>query len=128
MAIINNTIKIESTDLTTDAISLTSLSTITGTVGGVSRVKIVGIAIGSKDLLIDEDQYTQGAKIWLYNPSSATTGEKIYITLDGVSEQVVLSGGDWALIPWSAAGSSTPVDVSAYAETTLNVLEFGVFN
>ena len=129
MAIVNHTIKLESADLTTDVIDLTVLNTLnSATQGGLTRQKVIPVTVGARVSLLDEDLYTIGARVWLYNPSTATTNEKIYVTLDGVTAQIVLSGGDWALIPWSASGNGTPADISVYAETTLNVLEFGVFN
>tara|TARA_R110001592_G_scaffold178524_1_gene419597 strand:- start:1699 stop:2088 length:390 start_codon:yes stop_codon:yes gene_type:complete len=129
MAIVNHTIKLESADLTTDVISLTVLNTLNSAAqGGISRQKIIPTSVGARVSLVDEDLYTLGARVWLYNPSTATTNEKVYISIDGTTAQVVLSGGDWALIPWSASGNGTPVDIKVYAETTLNILEFGVFN
>ena len=103
MAIVNHTLKIESTDLTSDQISLTVLNTLSSaTQGGVMRQKIEPTAIGSGQIIADEDLYVQGARLWLYNPSTATTNEKIYISFDSTSDQIILSGGDWALIPWAS--------------------------
>jgi len=129
MAIVNHTLKIESTDLTSDQISLTILNTLSSaTQGGVMRQKIEPTAIGSGQIIADEDLYVQGARLWLYNPSTATTNEKIYISFDSTSDQIILSGGDWALIPWAASSSGTPVSIEAYAETANNILEYGIFN
>lgn len=129
MADVTHTIKIESTDLTTDVISLT-VANLTRAVeqGGVMRQKIEPTAIGSGQIIADEDLYVQGARVWLYNPSTATTNEKIYISFDSTSDQIILSGGDWALIPWAASSSGTPVSLEAYAETANNILEYGIFN
>lgn len=129
MATVNATLTMNSSDLTSDAISLSVLNTIsTATQGGVSRQKIVGTAAGSAVVIADETLYTQGAKVWLYNPSTASSGEKIYISFDSTADQIILSGGDWALIPWSASDSGTPVDLEAWSETTNNILELGIFN
>ncbi len=129
MATVNATLTMNSSDLTSDAISLSVLNTIsTATQGGITRQKINPTTIGAAVVIADKDLYTIGAKVWLYNPSSATSGEKIYISIDSTTDQIILSGGDWALIPWSAAGSGTPVDLEAYAETANNILEFGIFN
>jgi hypothetical protein len=129
MATVNSTITLTSNDLTSDAISLTVLNTLTGmTQGGVIRQKIEPTVIGSGQIIADEDLYTQGARVWLYNPSTATSAEKIYISVDGITDQIILSGGDWALFPWAASDSGTPVSLEAYAETANNVLEYGIFN
>lgn len=128
MANANLTLTLTSSDLTSDAISLTVLNTLAGaTQGGVIREKIIPTVIGSGQVIVDEDLYTKGARVWLYNPSTATSGEKIYVSVDSVSDQIILSGGDWAVIPWAASDSSAPVDLEAYAETTGNILEYGVF-
>ena len=128
MANANLTLTLTSSDLTSDAISLTVLNTLAGaTQGGVIREKIIPTVIGSGQVIVDEDLYTKGARVWLYNPSTATSGEKIYVSVDSVSDQIILSGGDWAVIPWAASDSSAPVDLAAYAETTGNILEYGVF-
>ena len=129
MATVNHTIKIESTDLTTDSITLTVLNTLgAATQGGIMRQKIEPTVIGSGQIIADEDLYTQGARVWLYNPSAAVINEKIYISFDSVTDQIILSGGDWALIPWAASSSGTPVSIEAYAETANNILEYGIFN
>ena len=100
MATVNTTVTISSSDLTTDVISLSVLSTLlSATQGGITRQKIVGTAAGSAVIIADEDLYTAGAKVWCYNPSTATSGEKVYISFDSTSGSVVLSGGDWALFP-----------------------------
>ncbi len=129
MADVTHTLKIESTDLTTDVISLT-VTNLTRAIeqGGVMRQKIEPTAIGTAQIIADEDLYVQGARVWLYNPSTATTNEKIYISFDSTSDQIILSGGDWALIPWAASSSGTPVSLEAYAETANNILEYGIFN
>jgi len=129
MADVTHTLKIESTDLTTDVISLT-VTNLTRAIeqGGVMRQKIEPTTIGAAQIIADEDLYVQGARVWLYNPSTATTNEKIYISFDSTSDQIILSGGDWALIPWAASSSGTPVSLEAYAETANNILEYGIFN
>tara|TARA_R110000737_G_scaffold337870_1_gene358427 strand:- start:562 stop:954 length:393 start_codon:yes stop_codon:yes gene_type:complete len=128
-ATVTNTLTITSSNLTTDVISLSVVNTMaSATQGGMTRQKIVGIAPGSAVVIADEDLYTPGAKIWLYNPSTATTNEKIYVSFDSTTDQIILSGGDWAIIPWSASGSGTPVDLEAWSEVTNNILEFGIFN
>lgn len=129
MADVTHTLKIESTDLTTDVISLT-VTNLTRAIeqGGVMRQKIEPTTIGTAQIIADEDLYVQGARVWLYNPSTATTNEKIYISFDSTSDQIILSGGDWALIPWAASSSGTPVSLEAYAETANNILEYGIFN
>ena len=129
MATVTHKITIESTDLTTDSILMSVTNTLgSATQGGIMRQKIEPTVIGSGQIIADEDLYTQGARLWLYNPSTATANEKIYISFDSTSDKIILSGGDWALIPWAASNSGTPVSIEAYAETANNILEYGIFN
>lgn len=128
-ATVTNTLTLTSSNLTTDVISLSVVNTITGaTQGGVTRQKIVGTAAASAVIIADKDLFTAGAKVWLYNPSAATSNEKVYVSFDSTTANIVLSGGDWALVPWSAAGGSAPIDLEAWAEVSNNILEFGIFN
>tara|TARA_R100000995_G_C3483260_1_gene125405 strand:- start:3419 stop:3808 length:390 start_codon:yes stop_codon:yes gene_type:complete len=128
MANANLTLTLTSSDLTSDTISLTILNTLAGaTQGGIMRQKIEPTVIGSGQIIADEDLYTKGARVWLYNPSTATSNEKIYISVDSTTDQIILSGGDWAVIPWAASDSGTPVSLEAYAETANNILEYGIF-
>jgi len=128
MATVSHTLTIESTDLTTDSISLSAIqSIVSATQGGIMREKIVPDAIGSAQKIAIASLYSNGAKLWLYNPSTDTTNEKIYISFDSTTDQVILSGGDWAVIPWSAGSSGTVVDLEAYGEVANNILEYGVF-
>tara|TARA_R100001082_G_C4323238_1_gene142109 strand:+ start:89 stop:478 length:390 start_codon:yes stop_codon:yes gene_type:complete len=129
MATVTHTLSITSTDLTSDSISMSVTNTLgAATQGGIMRQKIEPTVIGSGQIIADEDLYTQGARLWLYNPSTSTSGEKIYISFDSTTDQIILSGGDWALIPWAASNSGTPVSIEAYAESANNILEYGIFN
>lgn len=129
MATVNHVLSIISTDLTTDSLSVSVSSTLSSaTQGGITRQKIIPTAVGSAVTIADQALYTQGAKVWLYNPSTAGSGEKIYISLDSTTDQIILSGGDWALIPWAASNSTSPVSLEAYAESTGNILEYGIIN
>ncbi len=130
MAQANFTVTLTSPDLTSDVISLNVLNTLTtATQGGVQRTQVVALVGGTWDILADEDKFTTGARIWLYNPSvgSDTAANYVYVSLDGAAKQITLKPGDWALVPWTASSNGTPADVKAYAGTTKNILEFGVF-
>ena len=129
MATVNHVLSIISGDLTTDSLSVTVSNTLgSATQGGIMRQKIESNDITSPVIIADEDLYTQGARVWLHNPSASTSGEKIYISFDSTTDQIILSGGDWALIPWAGSSSTTPKSLEAYAETVNNILEYGIFN
>ena len=129
MATVNATLTMTSSDLTTDAISLSVLNTLSSAVqGGVSRVKLATTAIAGATVLAPAAKFTEGARIWLYNPSTTTDGtERIYVSLDEATSTVVLKGGDWAVIPWSGSTRTTDKNLEAYGQTADAVLEFGVF-
>ena len=129
MATVNATLTMTSSDLTTDAISLSVLNTLSSAVqGGVSRVKLATTAIAGATVLAPAAKFTEGARIWLYNPSTTTDGtERIYVSLDESTSTVVLKGGDWAVIPWSGSTRTTDKNLEAYGQTADAVLEFGVF-
>jgi len=109
MATTTATITINSTDLLTDELSLSTTATLTaagnstGLVGsgGLGRKKL---ASGhAQYILFDGDAYANGAhKIYLKN-TSTTAAE--YFTIEINSEQMgKLYAGDWALIPWDGTG------------------------
>ena len=129
MATVNATLTMTSSDLTTDAISLSVLNTLSSAVqGGVSRVKLATTAIAGATVLAPAAKFTEGARIWLYNPSTTTDGtERIYVSLDESTSTVVLKGGDWAVIPWSGSTRTTDKNLEAYGQTADAILEFGVF-
>lgn len=131
MATVNHTLTLTSNDLTSDTISLTLLNTLGSAVqGGVIRQKIEPTAVGSAVVLGDKDQYTQGARVWLHNPSTAAdvAANYVYISLDSTAKQITLKPGDWALFPWSAGSSGTPQDLEAFAHTAGNILEWGIYS
>ena len=129
MATVNSTLTLTSSDLTSDSISLSVLNTLaSATQGGISRVKLATTAIAGATVLAPAAKFTEGARIWLYNPSTTTDGtERIYVSLDEATSTVVLKGGDWAVIPWSGSTRTTDKNLEAYGQTADAILEFGVF-
>ena len=134
MATVNATLTMTSSDLTTDAISLSVLNTLSSaTQGGVSRVKLAvhqagGTAPAGATIVAPAAKYTEGARVWLYNPSTTTTGdERIYVTLTEHDGSIILKGGDWAVIPWSGSTRNTDKNIEAWGHTADQILEFGVF-
>tara|TARA_R100001015_G_C4615620_1_gene171634 strand:+ start:211 stop:603 length:393 start_codon:yes stop_codon:yes gene_type:complete len=129
MATVNATLTITSSDLTTDAISLSVLNTLSSaTLGGVSRIKLETTAVSGATVLANAAKYTEGARVWLYNPSTTTDGtERIYVTLNENDGTIVLKGGDWAIIPWSGTTRTTDKNLEAWGQTADAIIEFGVF-
>jgi hypothetical protein len=83
MATVNNTITLASTDLTSDVISLSVSNSLSATKGGISRIPLATTAIAGATVLAPAAQYTEGAKIWLYNPAvrdPAGATDRIYVS------------------------------------------------
>ena len=113
MATTTATITINSTDLTGDALSLSTTTTLYKagqTVGlentsGVGRTKVTSTTIAT---LYDGDAFGDGShKVYLANKSTDAT-EFFTITMN--AEQIgKLYAGDWMFIPWEAAASTSDI-------------------
>ena len=134
MATTTATITINSTDLLTDELSLTSTATLTKTTTatgiedttGLSRMKITSTAKGTASgqiTLYTADEFA--AIPYLYVKNLATTaGHRIYIYDDSTSGdplQFQLDAGDWGFIPMH--GDKT---YKAYATNDPTSIEFMV--
>ena len=124
---VNVSITLESTDLTTDALSLvTYIDVAPITMGGILRrmaYRVTGT--GSAEEIAEETHFEEGAIIYVYNPGTDTeaTGN---ITIEiGGQDIMTLAAGDWALFPWSAGQSGDDINVTA--GTSGNIFEYGVF-
>tara|TARA_R110002050_G_C8565354_1_gene482099 strand:- start:25 stop:417 length:393 start_codon:yes stop_codon:yes gene_type:complete len=129
MATVNNTLTLSSTDLTSDSISLSILNTMTSaTQGGISRVKLQTTAVAGATILAYAAKFTEGAKIWLYNPlATRSDASKVYVSLDEATTSIELNGGDWALIPWAGVTRSTAKNLEAWGHSADAIIEFGIF-
>ena len=113
MATTTATITINSSDLTGDALSLSTTTTLYKagqTVGlentsGVGRTKSVSSGAVT---LYDGDAYANGShKVYLANKSTDATE---YFTITMNSEQIgKLYAGDWMFIPWEAAADTSDI-------------------
>lgn len=134
-ATVNTTLTITSSNLTSDVISLTLPTTLLSAVqGGMTRVKLATFhattAPAGSTVLATAEQYPAGSKLWVYNPSTTTDGtERINISLDESATQIILKGGDWAVIPWTGLGQpGTKKDIMAFGLHAVGqLLEYGVF-
>ena len=134
MATTTATITINSTDLLTDELSLSSTATLTQTTTstgiqdttGLARMKITSTAKGTASgqvTLYTADDFA--AIPYLYIKNTATTvGHKIYVYDDSTSGdpiQIQLDAGDWGFIPMH--GDKT---YKAYASNNPTTIEFMV--
>ena len=127
MATTTATITINSTDLLTDELSLSTSTTLTA--AGNSTGLVGSGGLGRKKLasghaqytLFDGDAYANGAhKIYLKN-TSTTPAE--YFTIEINSEQMgKLYAGDWAFFPWEANADTNDIKIDPSADDM--VLEY----
>ena len=127
MATTTATITINSTDLLTDELSLSTTAILTGAENSTGLVGSGGL--GRKRLasghaqyvLFDGDAYANGAhKIYLKN-TSTTAAE--YFTIEINSEQMgKLYAGNWAFFPWEANADTNDIKIDPSADDM--VLEY----
>jgi len=127
MATTTATITINSTDLLTDELSLSTTSTLYNGPDfstGLSRMKVTATATGSSATTIyTADDFAAIAYLYVKN-TDATSTDYIYIYDDTTSGDPVvlkLAGGDWAYMPLIADKT-----LRAYATTNPTTIEFMV--
>ena len=121
MATTTATITLESSDLLTDVLALSTTSTLTKA-GSSTGLTLAG-GLGRKKLasghaqytLFDGDAYANGShKIYLKN-TSTTAAE--YFTIEINSEQMgKLYAGDWAFFPWEANADTNDIKIDPSAD------------
>ena len=126
-------IALYSSDLQTDILDLSVTNTLlSATQGGLLRFDVVPTALAGVAICTVEG-FSEDSKLFLYN-ASVTTGAASTITVSfdqGTTAHLSMRAGEWALIPWT--GNECPVpgdrfDIHVSADTTLNTLEYGVFD
>ena len=127
MATTTATITLNSTDLLTDELSLSTTSTLYNNPNfstGLSRMKVVATAVHSTATTIyTADDFAAIAYIYIKNTDSTST-DYIYVYDDTTSGDPVilkLAGGDWAYMPTNADKT-----LKAYATTNPTTIEFMV--
>ena len=128
MATTTATITINSTDLLTDELSLSTSATLTKAGSSTGLVNTGGLArktTGSTNIytLFDGDAYGDGAhKIYLKN-TETTAG--LYFRIFVQDEQIgKLYAGDWAFFPWEANADTNDIKIgpSTSASHTLEYM------
>ena len=130
MATTTATITLESADLLTDVLALSTTSTLTKA-GSSTGLTLAG-GLGRKKLasghaqytLFDGDAYANGShKIYLKN-TSTTAAE--YFTIEINSEQMgKLYAGDWCFFPWEANADTNDIKIDPSADNM--TLEYMLF-
>ena len=124
MATTTATITINSTDLLTDELSLSTTATLTtaGTAtgltsaSGLSRTNFTNNPIQSKVIYRSDDATADGAnKVYIKNLS--TTAAEYFTVLIDQEEMGRLYAGDWAFFPWSATSGTKETFIATIAGT-----------
>ena len=140
MATTTATITINSTDLLTDELSLSTSATLTDAGGSTGMTQTTGVGrktisysgsgVIDTTVLYRADDYTadKANKIYLKNTSSTVTEYfTVYMTADragethtdtdGLTELGRLYAGDWAFFPWNATGDTKEAFTVTFANT-----------
>ena len=130
MATITATVTINSTDLLSDELSLSTTATLTeaGNSTGLSGTSGLGrktTSSSSQYILFDADDYPSGPakahKIYLKNTSS-TASE--YFTITHNAEDIGrIYAGDWAFFPWNNHDGAADIKITP-SESTSMTLEY----
>ena len=126
MATTTATITLSSSDLTGDALSLSTSGTLTkaDSVTGLDQTTGVARKIytqNTADTLLDGALYTaaKAHKVYLRNPSTVATE---YFTITVNAEEIGrLYAGDWAFFPWSAADDDADIKITPSVATTMTL-------
>ena len=130
MATTTATITLSSSDLTGDALALSTTATLTKAGNSTGLTQTTGIgrkttSSTSQYTLFDGDAYGNGAhKVYLKN-TSTIAGEFLTVVIN--SEQMgKLYAGDWAFFPWEANADTNDIKITPSVSTSLT-LEYALF-
>ena len=130
MATTTATLTLSSADLTGDALSLSTTTTLTkaGTLTGLSQTTGVARKTTSSTgqyTLFDGDAYGNGShKVYIKNTSAVATE---YATIEINSEQMgKLYAGDWTFFPWEANADTNDIKITPSVSTSFT-LEYALF-
>ncbi len=130
MATTTATITLSSSDLTGDALALSTTATLTKAGNSTGLTQTTGIgrkttSATSQYVLFDGSSYGNGAhKVYLKN-TSTIAGE--FLTIEINSEQMgKLYAGDWAFFPWEANADTNDIKIAPSVSTAIT-LEYALF-
>tara|TARA_R110000744_G_scaffold183368_3_gene302660 strand:+ start:668 stop:1072 length:405 start_codon:yes stop_codon:yes gene_type:complete len=126
MATTTATLTLSSGDLTGDALSLSTTTTLTkaGTVTGLDQTSGVGrktTTATTQYTLFDGADYTadKGHKVYIKNTSAVAT-EFVTVTMNAEAIGRLYSG-DWMFFPWGANADTNDIKLTPSVATTLTV-------
>ena len=131
MATTTATLTLSSTDLLTDALSLSATTTLydAGTTTGLTQYDSGRVEVpGDTNIYVLLDSTAAGvskaSKVYIANKN---TDEAHYVIIS-IDETVLgrLYAGDWMFIPWSQADAAANIEVKAPNE--VNIIEYAIFH
>jgi len=132
MATTTATLTLSSSDLTGDALSLSTSATLTkqGGVTGLDQTTGVGRKTTLSDsayVLFDGADYTAAKAHKVYIKNTSTVSSE-YCTLSINSEEIGrLYAGDWCFLPWSASADTNDIKITPSISTTFTIEYMLVF-
>mgnify|MGYP003154656032 FL=1 len=131
MATTTATLTINSTDLLTDEISLSTTATLTGAGNSTGLTGTAGLARKTVSgghaqyTLFDGSDYTADKAHKLYLKNTSTTAAEYFLITVNSEDVGRLYAGDWALIPWSAHDNDNDIKIDPSAnDMTLEYMLF----
>ena len=131
MATTTATITIESSDLLTDVLSLTTSCELTIAGGSTGLTGTAGLARKTvtgghaQYTLFDGSDYTADKAHKLYLKNTSTTAAEFFLITVNAEDVGRLYAGDWALIPWSAHDNDCDIKIDPSAnDMTLEYMLF----
>jgi len=117
MATTTATLTISSSDLTGDALSLSTTATLTKAGSGTGLDQTTGVgrkfyaSAQTDTALIAAADYTDDKAHKVYIKNTSTSNSEYVTVKIGATEVGRLYGGDWLFLPWSADTTSTAADI-----------------
>ena len=131
MATTTATITINSTDLLSDELSLSTTATLTGAGNSTGLTDVSGLARKTvtgghaQYTLFDGSDYTADKAHKLYLKNTSTTASEYFLITVNAEDVGRLYAGDWALIPWSAHDNDCDIKIDPSAnDMTLEYMLF----
>tara|TARA_Y100001937_G_C6875208_1_gene222351 strand:- start:60 stop:464 length:405 start_codon:yes stop_codon:yes gene_type:complete len=131
MATTTATITINSTDLLSDELSLSTTATLTNAGGSTGLTDVSGLARKTvtgghaQYTLFDGSDYTADKAHKLYLKNISTTASEFFLITVNAEDVGRLYAGDWALIPWSAHDNDCDIKIDpSAADMTLEYMLF----
>ena len=123
MATVKVQIKVDSTDLTSDALSLTHTQTLTLTQGGIMRYSVTGTSTGAAYTLYTGNDQSGPVYMWIKNTDTTAT-DYVYVYTDDSDDTnfIQLKGGEGAWLTLNDAAT-----YKCYVATAETVIEYGIF-